>query len=350
MQSFTTEFGHVIPFVPGYFKRNSGYAHYTKGTQLHDGLAKVEGTTLGFPQPLKNWVGFSALVHFLSRYGLLQPRKAGVDLGGASGTCIRLFKAAGLLDYSVNVDIDDYQHLVSEKFFAGMLPMLRDIENQGPDFHKLVRRAKEVYDHCQNLGIGDGLVREFPREPTLDKNFHLDLMELPGTYDFATSLYCFDYFDLDRLLPKLRAILNPGGVFVGYVEYWWWPVNSTGIVGDFPYAGARLSLGDLTRYYTEHHPDLLPNLELKYNYFHQGKHHPTLTEWFALARKHGLRPLAVERVVPKTHHRLPDCPPRLFASPWFDEREVLRDIHYLKPDVTADDLFTSGLRIALTPA
>lgn len=350
MQYFITEFGHKIPFVPGYFERNQDYAQYTKGTQLHDGLAKVAGDSLGMAQPIKNWVAFSSLVHFMARFGLPMKFGSGIDLGGASGTCIRLFKAAGIVDHGVNVDIDDYQHLVSEKFYRHVLEMFQDPEGRDENFRAHLQRSKDVYDHYSYRGLSDGLVRHFPNQPTLDRNFHLDMLEVPGKYDFATSFYCFDYLEMNKVLAKVRDILNPGGIFAGYVEYWWWPVNSTGIVGHFPYAGARLSLNDLKRYYAEHHPDLMANLDLKYNYFHEGKQHPTINDWFDLGRRNGLRPLAVERVIPKTHHRLTDCPPRIFASPWFDEREVLRDIHCLKPDVTVDDLFTSGLRIAFTLA
>ena len=177
----------------------------------------------------------------------------------------------------------------------------------------------------------------------------MDLMETTGQYDLVTSFFCFDYLEINKALRKVRSLLKTGGVFVGMMEYWWWPVNSTAILGHFPYAGQRLTFDDLVRYYSENHMDLMENLYSKYHYFHEGRQHPTIGDWFISARENGLRPIAIERVIPKSHpSRLPDCPPQIFAAPWFDHREVLRDIHYFKPDVTVDDLFTSAICIALT--
>lgn len=349
MDSFTTEFGHTIPFVPVYFERNSGYAKYAKSTKLHEGLTVVDGAPMNPGSVLKNWAEFSSVVHFMAKAGVLRRFGNGVDLGGASSACIRMFKAAGFIEHATNVDLDDYSKLGGDAFFRECFQFLRAFDSTAtPEMKEALQRAKNAFDTFSNVGLMDGIVSTLKRSPDLDSNLHMDLMETPGTYDLVTAFCCFDYLEINKALKKVRSLLNPGGVFVGVLEYWWWPINSTGILGHFPYAGARLSLDDLTKYYAEYHSDLIENLYFKYSYFHEGQQHPTINDWFAAAKENGLRPVAVERIMPSRHHRIPDTPYQIFSSPGFDHRDVLRDIHHLKPDVTVDDLYTSAIRLALT--
>jgi hypothetical protein len=48
------------------------------------------------------------MIHFMSRFGLLQTRGKAIDLGGAEGTAMRLFKAAGFVEHGTSVDIEDF--------------------------------------------------------------------------------------------------------------------------------------------------------------------------------------------------------------------------------------------------
>lgn len=349
MSSFTTEFGHTIPFVPGYFDRNKGYAYYAKKTDLHHG-EKLEGDELSIATPLKDYVQFSAMHQFMRKYGLAKRYGRGVDLGGAESTSMRLFKAAGMVEHATSVDMDDYSNVVSEALFERVVDIGRSPEEAKPWIKLELQIAKEVYGHFDFANLAAGLSTDLPFKPELDSALIMDLLETPGTYDLVTSFCCFDYLEINKALTKVRELLAPGGVFVAVLEYWWWPVNSTGIVGHFPYAGARLSFDDLIKYYTRNHRDLLDNLFTKYNYFHEGMQHPTIDDWFDLAKANGLRPLAVERIIPRRHRRLPECPPTLFAQPWFDHREVLRDAQLLNPKVVVEDLFTSAIKIAMTRA
>lgn len=354
MTSFVTEFGHEIPFVPQYFERNKGYAYYTKGTKLHEGLDVLKGDILPATAAAKDWVQFSSMYHFMERYGLLKPRRTGIDLGGAEGTIIRFLKASGFIEHATNLDIDDYTNIAGDDYFRLFVEILGQIDSgTGSSFDNIresINQAKFAFDHFPGTPVTTGMRTKLPGSTDLDQFLHKDVLDATGTYDFVTSSFCFDYLDLDSALPKVRNLLKDDGLFIGFFEYWWWPVNSTGILGHFPYAGQRLSFADLERYYDQHHPDLINNLYFKYYYFHEGKQHPTIDDWFDLARRYDLRPIAAERIIPLRHKRLPDCPPQIFQHPWFDHREVLRDIHHLKPGVTVDDLFTSAFRVAMVPA
>ncbi len=232
--------------------------------------------------------------------------------------------------------------------------MIRGVEVHTGEKAELVRTAihaqKYAADHFPGTPLLTGMVKDFPGSSALDANLHMNVLDAQGTYDFVMTVSCLDFFDLNEILPKVRSLLNPFGLFYGQLGYWWFPVNATGIVAHFPYAAQRLSLDDLGRYCTQYQPEFLPSLKQRYNYHHQGKHHPTLTDWFALARKHGLKPIAFERVMPKAHQRIRDCPPAMFKQPWFDHGEVLRDIHHLKLDVTVEDLFTGGFRVVFMAA
>lgn len=349
MTSFTTQFGHEIPFIPGYFERNNQVASYTKSSKLHAGLEVVD-RPYHVGSPLKDWVEFSSLIHFMGRSGVLRNYDRMVDLGGADGSVARFFKGMGLVKDSTNVDIDDYTKVATDELFLKFAALISDLDALTPEATALVQRSKQAFAHFHHSTLPDGLMTKFPLAPTLDRNIHASVMDIEGQWDLITSLCCFDYFDINSALKKVKSLLAPGGVFVGFFEYWWWPLNSTGVLGHFPYACQRLSFEDLERYIPEHHPEYVMNLYEKYHYFHEGMQHPTITDWFNAAVENGLRPVAVERVTPLSHHRHPETPYHMFASPWFDYREVLRDIHHLKPDVTVDDLFTSIIKVALLHA
>ena len=355
MNKFVTEFGHEIPLVQGYLESCGDFAlNYYKQQDYDHGLVKADNKPMDFGLPGKDWVNVSAMIHFMSRFGLLKKREKAIDLGGAEGTAMRLFKAAGIVEEATSVDIEDFSAQTGDGFFEDFIAFITNMNiYPGVNADRIrasISQSKHIFDHFADQPLESGLYVNFPNPPELDHDLHMSALEVTGKYDFVTVFSCFEYFDLDVALSKVREILNPGGLFVLQGEYWWWAVNSTGILGHFPYAGQRLSFSDLERYASEHQPELLDAIQTKYHFYHQGKYRPTITDWFGLARKHGLRPVAVHRAQAKQHHRLNLCPPTLFKMPWFDHREILRDIHYLNPSVTVEDLLTSAFYIAMEPA
>ena len=67
MSSFTTQYGHEIPFWPGYFDRNKAYVAYAKDNELTKAEDVKEGDRLSFLAPAKDWAGFSSLMFFMAR-------------------------------------------------------------------------------------------------------------------------------------------------------------------------------------------------------------------------------------------------------------------------------------------
>lgn len=351
MTSFTTEFGNRIDFVPGYFERNNFYADYARRTGLMPVSNDEANQRMSFHLPAKDWVMFSAMLHFMIRNNLLRKFQSGIDLGGAEATLIRLFRAAGFVEHSVNVDIVDFTKVHNDDYFREFMDAIANVDAKTGQLADIIKNSalwvKHGADHFANYTLMTGLHTEFPRPPKLDENYCMDALEVPGTYDLVTAVAVFDFFELDRAFAKLKTMLKPGGVFVGHLNYCWWPISAGGVVGHFPYAQQRLNWNDLHRYYAEHHPDFMFNLESRYNWFHKGKIRPTIGDWMAIARKHGLRPVAVERIIPKRSNRFADVPVNMLKAPWFNYDEVLRDIHCMKPGVTAEDLITAAIWFAV---
>ncbi len=252
MNSFTTQFGREIPFVPGFFDRNKYFLEADLNI-FHQDLRVVSDGKLSLHYPAKDLVSYSAMVDFLDRHGLLNPRGNGIDLGGAEGTCIRLLKAAGWIGNATNLDILDMSRVADDAYFSKFVQIIRGIDaNPTPGaafLRQTLDEAKEGHGFHPGTPSTYGLELQFPHAMKLDQNFHMSALDAPGTYDFVMTVSCFDYFDLDVALPKVRSMLKPGGLFYAHMGYWWYPVNPSGIVGHFPYAAQRLTLEDLKRYY-----------------------------------------------------------------------------------------------------
>ena len=72
MVKFITEFGQEIPLVPGYLESCGDFAiNYYKQQDYKHGLIQAEAKPLGFSLPGKDWVNVSAMINFMSRFGLL---------------------------------------------------------------------------------------------------------------------------------------------------------------------------------------------------------------------------------------------------------------------------------------
>ena len=112
------------------------------------------------------------------------------------------------------------------------------------------------------------------RKPQIDNYIAGDIYKSDGTYDFISAFLCLEHFDLGALFPKVSSMLSHGGVFCFLTSSWWWPVNSTTIVGDFPYACQRLIRDDLKRYFEETHPDETEDVLRRWDSFNHGLQRP----------------------------------------------------------------------------
>lgn len=355
---FTTEFGHRIDFVPGYFERNRYYADDALTRRAAYFARTVEtwqraSTIQKAPNPTPDWVQFSATTSFLIRHDLFRKWKSVIDLGGGEGMIARLFKAAGLAERATNLDLDDYSALCPQEYFDKWVDVFRaPMKYDGPSkdlIHSSARKFKYYFDHFPEFPTFFGLYQKFPNAPALDENLLISLFDAPGQHDLVISFSTLDFFDLDEILPKVRDLLTPDGMFVCSVNSHWWPASPGGVIGHFPFMLQRLTEADVERYYAAHQPEFNQHIHSRYNHYHQGHQRPTLADWFAYADKHGLKIVAYERVISRQHERV-EVLPVLLRKPWFDIKDVMRDVHTLRPDVTIDELMTSAFRLAMVRA
>jgi len=152
-----------------------------------------------------------------------------------------------------------------------------------------------------------------------------------------------EYFNLKDLFSKIYSLLSKGGLFCFLVNYWWWPVNSTGIVGDFPYVCQRLTSDDLRRYFQEHYPEKTEDIMERYEYYHRGKQQPTLNNIIKIAFDSGLQIVGTRRMIPQenTHPKTPFTPKFMMSLDNSLIFDTLEDIHQFKRDVQLIDLHTA---------
>lgn len=343
---FITEYGKKLDFLPGFYERNKGVALYRQKPAI--GVAEVTGPggKLSGRAPAKDWVTFSGLINFLRANNLLRGWQSGIDLGGGEGTTIRLFKAADLLERATNLDLLDYSNVVDDEYFEAFLQLTESIETLPSTFdgiRETILETKWLYEVGAGQPIMQALHTDFPKEPTLDQNLVMNLLDVTGEYDFVTANATMDFVDLDKALPRIRSILRPGGLFVGTVDLWWWIINATGIVGHIPYLHARLSYSDLVKYKERCQPEL--NLS-HYEYFHQNQQKPSLTMWEYFGQKYGLKMVAVERIIPKRYKFIKDTPQDLIDQGLIHPEDIVDDVTCWLHKVEVDDLKTFALRIA----
>ena len=145
-------------------------------------------------------------------------------------------------------------------------------------------------------------------------------------------------------------MLEPGGVFYFIYRYWWYPVNSTLIVGEFPYACQRLERDDLLRYFSERMPGREQDVQALYNYLHLGRVQPVLDDLVEMAEATGMRLLGSKKLTPLAQgdSSTPYAPRRLQAERASVFDEVLEDIRCFRQDVRLTDLKAKYVMAAFT--
>lgn len=344
-QSFTTEFGDEIPFLPGYFERNNFYAYYLKDIEFCDKQSPKTGTS-DIQGLVKRYVAFSAMVEFLSQINIPLGWKRGIDLGGAEGLTARLFKSAGFIEHATNLDLETYPNFSDDVCRRFLRHVVMSDSPLDTELDRTASRTRNAQQHALGQSGLAGLFRAFPNDPTIDQSLQANIFEHEAEYDFVTSNQFLQYFDPEKILPRIRRIMKTGGLMVGFLDCWWFPITSAGIVGHFPCSVQRLSRLDAERYWSEFHPDLAASFSRKYSYIHPGGLRPTASDWIELSARHGFQAIAVQRVVPQEHPHVREAPAAIFSNPLFDERGTLRDMRRLNPRVEKDDLFTAYFRLA----
>jgi hypothetical protein len=223
-------------------------------------------------------------------------------------------------------------------------------KNTSLDFKGQIKKFNQIFDYqCANFGYYPKKSSNFWNLKNINKseidNYYVgDLFNHNKTYDFISAFCCIEYFKHDELFKKISNLLNEDGIFIFSVNYWWWPVNSSSIVGYFPYAAQRLERDDFIKYAKEFHPDESESMLTRYDYFADGMlQKPTLSQYISSAESHGLSLVGCSRFLPSvsTHQKTSLTPNSLDLCTDFKYDEILENIHSFRKDVTIEDLKTA---------
>lgn len=350
MSQFITSFGRAIPFVPGYKAAHTFQS--ARDVLYGDGDTSYKVSSYGF---LKDVFEAMYFLDFLTRAGHSASLGSLLDLGGEEGTVARLLRMSGRAEKGTCLDFRDLSGCLPTDLFVKYVNQF-DAERAAI----LSGKAQQKYEMLASF---PALHKEFDYNPFVGRAFHetrfqsspeldeflcLDYYTLNRKFDTITAFLCAAWFDFELLISKASECLNPGGIFFMLNDYFWWPINSTAVFGDFPYASQRLIRDDLHRYFKTFHPHEAEDVMIRYDHFHMGKIHPTLSDFIAAAKRHGFDVLRVERLMPSSTNavRTPFAPPLLQKVKPNPLLDVLDDIHEFRKDVVMEDLMTSFVAMA----
>ena len=228
---------------------------------------------LAQPNPVeyRSFIGdvrhFAFFLDWFDELGISGPWETHLDLGGAEGNHASLFRALGLSKYSETIDIRPFEkpsRLTRLSFYYRFLFSTR--------FRLRAKRGIQTGKFGLRLGPRSSYFNmPLIALKSVDKMIVGDIYERTGPFDIITAFLCLEYFDLSKIFEKVSSLLQPDGIFFFIVNYWWYPVNSTEIVGGIPYACQRMTLSELKKHFELHFPGELPDLEERYSYFHRGE-------------------------------------------------------------------------------
>ena len=346
---FETSFGRKIEIVEGY--RDLHIKQLPGEILLAGESSKPEKR-----QPLK-YGGFvkdvflySCMVDLLRDKNIdLKVGKA-LDVGGGEGTMARLLRMEGRADHVHVIELYDMRGLLPDSLFNSHVSLMRRhvfLSGVGLARYDSVRKnsifeATSHYPHAASAYYhlrknGPGIIDEY----TL-RNYY----DVEGKYDLLTAFSCVDYFNPELFFKKAGEILNDGGIFYAHLAYWWYPVNCSLVIGDFPYTSQRLNKADFSRYLREVRPDEYEDTMERYNYFHLGEHHPTVDQYVEYADKAGLSLIASQRLLGGRGKMSPFTPSELNEFSDAPLSMVLEDIHQFNPRVGMTDLYTFNALVA----
>lgn len=331
MRTFKTSFGKEIPFVAGY------RSAHRKGS-AKELLGKWPPGPMTFQGFCKDLFEFRIMMDFLTSIGVFDKHmEKGLEIGGAEGAISRLLKGKEMVRHVTCIEVHDMKNQLSDARFNKLLGRVRlqgcKTDRCVGNFGHYLARSPSMKDMYMSA------------KPTLDRYIVGDVYNLNETFDWISAFLCMEYFDLEEFFPKVCSLLNNGGIFFFLVNNWWWPVNSTWIVGDFPYACQRLTRDDLEKYFNETYPDETQDILKRYDYFHKGKQHPTLDDCVEMADQSGLSFLSARRLttVLDSHVKTPITPAVVNTCKGSRLADVLEDIHTFNPSVRLADIQTTFL-------
>ena len=347
MDTFTTSYGRTLKCDPDFLAAHTVVSDDVSGTQpTQYDVSKKYVQKMEISDFIKDKLEYDLLMGFVESLGQ-GPWKNAIDVGGAEGTMAYLLKAEGLAEHASVLEIRDMRDTLTPAHFKKLELLLQGLKHI-KHFNKKLQK-KLFTSHMANFGYIPPKNSKFWKVPKyiykakVDDYIIGDFYEQSGKYDLITMFLCIQHFDVERLFAKVYDMLEEGGTYCFLVDSWWWPVNSSGIVGEFPYACQRLNKDDFKRYVETNAPNQAKSILTRYNYYHHGKQRPTIMDYIRLAEAAGLTLLGYRRLMPleKTH---PKTPVNTRAVEDFSDAtldDVLKDIHQFRSDVTKTDLQTA---------
>ncbi len=354
MPTFTTSFGRPIQFIEGYKAAHPRLTLADIVTPYAD-MVPDHGT-MGIDGFIKDVYEYATMIDFLERHGVQAVWERGLDIGGAEGTISRLFRGEGRLKYAVTIDSSDVRGRLTTAAFVKHYARFKAacaVSRVSPILRRFLvgdavwrgKRLSSMYNHWGYWPIPSSTFWKLRLRgvPGIDRYIVGDVYKLDEQFDLITAFYCLDYFNIENIFEKVSSLLTEGGTFCFGVNYWWYPVNASGIVGDFPYCCQRLTRDDLRRYFEEFYPEEADDVMRRYDYFHCGAIRPTMSDFVEIASRHNLSLIAAERLAPpRDYHHRSKVTPRLLDQ--FEDsllEDVLKDIRQFRPDVGMLDLHTA---------
>lgn len=340
MNSFRTQFGRTIDFLPGYREKYSDQIRAARNALQYD--ADEICKPASFYASAKDTFEYAMMMDFLSHSGVQLTGVSALDIGGMEATTSRLLKAEGIASLAHCVDIHDYSQQLSIEQFERFLRKLGIVSRLVP---RLVRfNFQEHFDFpvCRRSRYHN-IRHESRTSADLDGYFSCGFLDMKENfkYEFVSALLCLPYFSLNAFYEKLSAIISDGGYFFFLSDYWWSHNNSTGLIGNFPWCAQRLTEVDFFRYFEAQHKEDIQVARQRYQYYHNNEDHPTISDHIRIAQAHGFNIITCRRYLATANdgERHLVTPSELEQS--ISLSDVLADIHEFRPDVCEADLRTS---------
>ncbi len=125
-----------------------------------------------------------------------------------------------------------------------------------------------------------------------------DIYKIKGKFDLITSISCLEFFTIEEIFKKISKLLNKNGFFFIFVDYYWYPANSTGIFIDKPFELQKNTFNNLKKIAKSKKLDV-NKIKKKYFYYHDGKDiKPVIEDYIQIAYKNNLKLQSIERHIP----------------------------------------------------
>ena len=345
MTQFLRPDGTAIPFVPGFYDR-----HKKRDAEsfLAEGSSRPENRApLSYKAFLKDAFLYSLMVDLFQKTGITIRAKRALDVGGGEGTMARLMKSDQRSEQVHVIELYDMQSLLPDTLYAQHLRKHRltsALYRLGISQRAWRPSLFEAFDYFPNPS--DAYFNIGGRRGDIDSYTLRDFYSTDGSYDLLTAFSCVDYFDPNKFLEKASTLVSPGGHLYLHLAYWWFPVNCSMAVGDFPFAAQRLTSSEYEAYLRTHHPQDAANMMRLYNYFHLGKDHPVADDYVEMANRAGFELLAMRKLMTRSSgaaKMTSSTAETLSDDAHHSPARVLAEIQRFAPGVRLSDLKTFNL-------